>query len=96
MTKAGEKILRGAREAIAYARGRRDGFAVHVPDEVDVRSIRQRTGLSQTDFAAKYGFSVAALRNWEQNRRQPDVSARAFLLVIEREPEAVERALSAR
>ena len=91
---AGKKILRGAREAVAYARGQRDGFAVHIPEQVDVRSIRRRTGLSQTAFAAKYGFSVAALRNWEQNRRQPEISARAFLLVIDREPKAVERALA--
>lgn len=95
MSKAGESILRGAREALDYARGGRDGFVAHVPDRIDVKAIRRRTGLSQARFAARFGFALDALRNWEQGRRQPDISARAFLTVIEREPEAVQRALLA-
>ena len=94
MSKAGESILRGAREALAYARGEIDGFVAHVPERVDVRAIRLKARLSQAKFAARYGFSVDAVRNWEQGRRQPDVAARAFLIVIDREPEAVRRALS--
>lgn len=94
MTKAGNSVLRGAREALAYAAGDRDGFLAHVPDDVDVTRIRRRLGLSQAKFAARFGFSLYALQNWEQGRRRPDVAARAFLTVIEREPEAVERALS--
>ena len=94
MSKAGESILRGAREALEYAQGEREGFAAHVPEEIDVKAIRRQTGLSQAKFAAQFGFSVDAVRNWEQGRRQPDVAARAFLMVIEREPEAVRRALS--
>jgi putative transcriptional regulator len=94
MSKAGESILRGAREALAYARGGRDGFVAHVPDRIDVKAIRRRTGLSQQKFAARFGFALSALRNWEQGRRQPDPAARAFLKVIDREPEAVSRALS--
>jgi len=50
--------------------------------------------LSQQKFAARFGFALSALRNWEQGRRQPDPAARAFLRVIDREPEAVSRALS--
>ncbi len=95
MSKAGDSILRGAREALAYARGEGDGFAVHIPDDMDVRAIRERTGLSQAKFSASFGFAIGALRNWEQGRRQPDVAARAFLMVIEHEPEAVRRALTA-
>lgn len=94
MSKAGESILRGAHEALDYARGERDGFVAHVPERIDVKAIRQRTGLSQAKFAARFGFSVDAVRNWEQGRRQPDLAARAFLMVIEREPEAVQRALT--
>jgi putative transcriptional regulator len=94
MSKAGESILRGAHEALAYARGERDGFVVHVPEHVDVKTIRKRQGLSQAKFAARFGFALDAVRNWEQGRRQPDLAARAFLRVIEQEPEAVRRALS--
>lgn len=96
MSKAGESILRGAREALGYARGEREGFVAHVPAEIDVKAIRRRTGLSQARFAAQFGFSVDAVRNWEQGRRQPDVAARAFLMVIEQEPDTVRRVLAGR
>ena len=95
MSKAGESMLRGAREALAYARGARDGFVAHVPAHVDVKATRKRLGLSQARFAAEFGFALDAVRNWEQGRRQPDAAARAFLMVIDREPDAVRRALSA-
>lgn len=94
MSKTGESILLGAREALAYARGEREGFVAHVPQHVDVKIIRKRLGLSQAKFAARFGFALDAVRNWEQGRRQPDLAARAFLRVIEREPDAVRRALS--
>jgi putative transcriptional regulator len=51
MTKAGQKILRGAREALAYAQGEHDGHITHVPETIDVRAIRSRLGLTQADFA---------------------------------------------
>ncbi len=46
-------------------------------------------------FAGRFGFTVAAVRNWEQGRRRTDLAARALLMVIEREPDAVHRALAA-
>ena len=60
----------------------------------DVGAIRQRLGLTQASFAARFGISLGALRDWEQNRRQPEAPARVLLTVIDREPEAVERALA--
>ena len=95
MSKTGESILRGVREARAFGRGARAGFATHVPAGVDVRAMRRKTGLSQAMFAGWFGFTVAAVRNWEQGRRQPDLAARALLMVIDREPDAVHRALAA-
>jgi putative transcriptional regulator len=65
-----------------------------VPEEVDVVAIRTQLGLSQGEFATRFGFKLDALQNWEQGRRRPDGAARAFLRVIEREPEAVLRALA--
>jgi putative transcriptional regulator len=94
MSKTGKRLLKGAREALDYARGARDGFAAHVPEEIDVAAIRRRLGMSQGEFAARFGFKLDALQNWEQGRRRPDGAARAFLRVIEREPEAVQRALT--
>lgn len=94
MSKSGQSIIRGARQALDYAHGVREGFVAHVPDDVDVAAIRQRLGLSQGEFAAQFGFKLDAVQNWEQGRRRPDGAARAFLRVIEREPEAVQRALA--
>ncbi len=94
MSETGESMLRGARQALAYARGERQGFVTHVPEQVDVRAIRRKAGLSQAKFASQFGFTVDSVRNWEQGRRRPDLAARAFLMVIEREPDAVRRALS--
>ncbi|HET8729071.1 MAG TPA: helix-turn-helix domain-containing protein, partial [Alphaproteobacteria bacterium] len=56
--------------------------------------VRRRLGLSQQEFAARYGFAVSALRDWEQGRRRPEQAARVLLKVIEHEPQAVERALA--
>lgn len=58
-----------------------------------VRLVRKRLGLSQTEFAARFRIPVGTLRDWEQNRRQPDAPAFAYLRAIGREPEMVARAL---
>ena len=90
-----ESMIRGLEEAIAFAEGNADksNYQVHVPAEVDVRSIRSRLGLTQQHFAARFGFSVNTVRHWEQGRRVPEGPTRAYLLVIDREPEAVQKAL---
>jgi putative transcriptional regulator len=96
MSRAGSRILRSVRQAQAYARGEtEEGFAVHVPEDVDVKAIRNKTGLSQSAFALRYGFSPAAVRDWEQHRRQPEQAARVLLLVIAHNPDAVTAALAA-
>jgi putative transcriptional regulator len=57
------------------------------------RSIRKRLGISQAEFAARFHVPVGTLRDWEQNRKQPDAPALAYLRVIAREPGMVARAL---
>lgn len=91
-----EDIKTGLAEAIAIARGEAAPARVYVPSSIDVRAIRRRAGLTQAQFADTYGFSIGAVRDWEQNRATPEGATRAFLIVIEREPEAVSRALAAR
>jgi len=68
-------------------------YTVHIPEEIDVRAIRVRLGLTQQQFAVRFGFSVNTLRHWEQGRRVPEAPTRAYLLVIDREPQAVLKAL---
>ena len=66
---------------------------VDVPHHIDVKAIRARLALTQAQFARRFGFSVHTLRHWEQGLRQPEGPTRAYLLVIERDPESVQRAL---
>lgn len=96
MTKLGERLLESAKEARAIARGEAEPARIYTPPEIDVAAIRRRTGLSQERFARRFGFSPAAVRDWEQKRRRPEAAARTLLIVIDREMEAVERALSNR
>jgi putative transcriptional regulator len=90
-------IERGLEEALAYARGEADEsrYRVHVPERIDVRAIRTRLGMTQEEFASCFGFSVNTLRHWEQGKRQPEGPTRAYLLVIDRAPDAVRKALRA-
>ena len=60
---------------------------------VDLKQLRRRLGLTQESFAARFGFSLGTVRNWERGRRRPEGPAQILLQVIDREPEAVERAL---
>jgi putative transcriptional regulator len=60
---------------------------------VDLLAIRQNLGLSQSRFAARFGFTAATIRNWEQGRTRPDGPARVLLAVIAHHPDAVEDAL---
>ncbi len=66
-----------------------------VPAEVDVRAIREKLKLSQPEFAARFGFTAASVRQWEQGRRRPHGPARVLLTIIAKEPNAVRRALEA-
>jgi putative transcriptional regulator len=56
---------------------------------VNVKKLRERLGLTQEAFAAAYRIPVGTLRDWEQCRKNPDAPARAYLMVIDRNPEAV-------
>ena len=95
--KAYDKIAAGLKDAIAIARGEADrrSYRVHVPPDVDVGRIRRKLKLSQSEFAARFGIAPGTLRDWEQKRKRPEGPARVLLMVIEREPAAVERAVRA-
>lgn len=91
----GESIIEGLKQAIAWTNGENDNVRVtlvQVP-EVDVRKVRMKMKLSQAQFATKFGFPPATLRNWEQGRSRPDAPTRVLLAVIAKHPEAVEDVL---
>ena len=91
----GARIVEGLRQAVAWTKGQTagsQGTVVQVP-RADVRETRRAMGLSQSQFAAKFGFPLATLQNWEQGRARPDTPTRVLLAVIARHPEAVEDVL---
>ena len=73
----------------------RDWRKVITPRAPDVRALRRKLGLSQSQFASKFGFSLRTVQEWEQGRAIPDRPARILLRVIEKSPKTVERAVAA-
>jgi putative transcriptional regulator len=94
MSNLGKRLIKSADEARKIARGETapKNYKIHVPVKVDVRAVRRRMNLTQEEFAARFRLTLA--RDWEQGRSTPDVTARAYLTIIERNPRAVERALA--
>ena len=96
MAQAFDSMKQGLTEAIAHAKskGKKDiGVKLYQPQAVDVSSLRERLSLTQEQFAARFGFSVATLRHWERGDRSPSGASLVFLNVIDRNPSAVLQAL---
>jgi putative transcriptional regulator len=96
MSSLGKRLIKSAQEPRAAAHGEADAstYKIFVPAKIDVKAIWARRGLIQEEFCIKYGLSVASLRDWERGRFSPDPTARAYLTIIDRAPEAVEEALT--
>jgi putative transcriptional regulator len=91
-----EELLESVREGGAILRGERKPSRRFEFRSSAIRSIRERTSLSQSEFARLIGVSVKTLQNWEQDRRHPTGPAAALLRIIAHEPqlamEAIHRA----
>lgn len=66
---------------------------VKLRQKINIKDVREKLGLSQEKFAAYFGVSVRTLQDWEQGRHQPNRTAMNFLIVVAKEPQAVQRAL---
>ena len=90
----GKEIIEGLEEIKAWKQGKAKlrTYTVDLPRAADVSAIRRELGLSQDQFALFMGVSVATLRNWEQERREPQGPARSLLLVAAKQPQAVRAA----
>ena len=86
-----EGIKKGLLEAIKHAEGRSPKTRPHA---IDVKSVRTKIGMTQEQFAARFGFSTATLRHWERGDRTPHGPALVLLNVIQHNPQAVIAALS--
>ncbi len=94
MSKAFEEINLGLGDAIKHANGEKSNAVVHEPETIDVRAIRNKTGMSQQRFCATFGISLGTLRHWEQGLRSPRGPARVLLKVVDNDPKAVIRVVN--
>jgi putative transcriptional regulator len=89
-----EQMMNGLNDVEAFLAGKQEGFKAHVPQEVDVKAIRNRLGMTQAKFSDTFGFSLDAIKHWEGGRRTPEAPARTLLTVIDKNPAAVLTALN--
>ena len=92
----GESLLKGAKQALDYARGHQDeskSHHVHVIHPVDVRALRGRLNMSRKAFADAFGFSARTVEKWERGERVPEKPTQAYLTVIAKNPMVVREAL---
>ncbi len=94
MSEIFNSIKQGLEEAVAYSEGKCPEAVVHEFSPVDVKNVREKMGMSQIEFASAFGISVGTLRHWERGDRVPHGPALVLLNVVEREPQAVLRALA--
>ena len=82
-------------EVLGHVRREKDLPCRIVDDPAASRivALRKRLRLNRQNFAERFGLDVRALQEWEQGRRVPDRAAQVLLTVIDRDPEAVVRAL---
>ena len=96
-SRVGHEIETALGEVLAHVRGEVElpCRVIDDPSAERIRALRKRLRLSRERFAERFGLDARAIQDWEQGRRVPDRAARVLLTVIDREPEAVIRALSA-
>lgn len=89
-------IKRGLEEAIAHQHGEKTDIRLFTPEEVNVKQVREKTGLTQEQFAATFGISLGTLRHWERGDRKPHGPALVLLNAVAKEPATVLRILTGR
>ena len=94
-SRVGHEIEAALGEVLAHVRGEVElpCRVIDDPTAERIRALRKRLKLSRERFAERFGLDARAVQDWEQGRRVPDRAARVLLTVIDREPEAVIRAL---
>ena len=94
-TRFGLELERSAKEILAHVKGEKilPTRRIVLPDAVDVRRIREEARMSQSAFARAFCINPRTLQEWEQGRRKPDATTRAYLAVIAKNRKAVLKAL---
>jgi putative transcriptional regulator len=97
-SRMGKRLIAAMKEVVDHVEGKvaLPIRYVEIPEDVDVKAIRTKLGLSQAEFSRRYAVSPRSLQEWEQGRRRPEGAVRAYLTVIDRNPAAVEDALTSK
>lgn len=94
MNKAFTEITEGLKDAAKHAKGEKSAVVEHAQEVLNVKAIREKTGMSQQSFCATFGISIGTLRHWEQGLRTPRGVARVLLKVVDQDPQAVIKAVN--
>jgi len=89
MSEAFTEISNGLTEAIEHAKGKPTEIVEHKPEVINVKAVREKTGMSQQKFCSTFGISIGTLRHWEQGLRTPRGPARVLLKVVQHNPKAI-------
>ena len=83
-------LMAGLQDALADVRGERGRVVrVHRVAKVDVKAIRAKTGMTQSEFSRTFHIPMPTLSKWEQGQRSPTGTACLLLHMIDREPRSV-------
>jgi len=88
-----DDLVQSLKEAKAISKGEMAASRRHVVMPTDVKAVREKIGLSQSEFAGLMQVSVKTLQNWEQHRRFPTGPAAALLKIVMTAPEVVMKTL---
>jgi len=96
MSTLGDDLIEGMQEMLAHMRGEDTGATVHKVkvETVDTKAIRSKYKMTQADMAMVLGTSLSGYKKWEQGQRRPSGVALTLLKIMDKEPEAVKRALA--
>lgn len=84
------ELVASIKEAGAISRGEIEPSRFFVLQKQDIKAIREKTGLSQNQFAQKLDISSSTLKKWEQGKRQPTGPAKALLRILDKQPQLLE------
>lgn len=85
-----EELLQSVKEAGAIMRGEMPPSRVFVYEVSSIRQVREKTGLSQADFAKKIKVSPKTLQGWETGKQKPKGTAEVLMRLLDKNPELVQ------
>jgi putative transcriptional regulator len=90
-----EKLVASIKEAVEIKAGHKKPSRIYEIKPPEIKTVREKLNVSQTEFALMIGVSIRTLQNWEQGRRKPEGPAKALLRIAARNPSAILDALHA-